>query len=544
MEVDEDAGSAVFTVRLSETDHSGVTVEYETSAGTAEAGEDYETKSETLTIGAGDDTGTISIDVLDDEVWEQTETFEVTLRNPTGATIEDGGRVGTGTILDDEEEPTLSIDDVEVDEDAGSAVFTVRLSGRSAEAVTVEYATSDLTALAGSDYSTTSGTLTIAANDTTETITVAVLDDGIVEGDDETFKVTLSGANGATLADREGVGTIEDDDAEEPPLGDPTLRIEDVTVAEDEGPAEFTVTLSEASTGAVTVEYRTANVTATAGFDYAETSGTLTIAANNTTATIAVEVLNDGDAEGTERFTVELSGASGATIVDGEGVGTITDDDTVVPPPPPPPPLLPSLSIGNAIVTEGPTARAEFTVTLSEASGQEVTVDYETSDATALAGSDYTAASGTVRITAGDSTGTITVAVLDDGVVEGNETFTVELSGASGATIVDGEGVGTIEDDDVEEPPPGQPTLRIGNVRVDEDDGPAEFTVTLSETSGDDVTTTSDDGDDDGGVCDLGRDGEGRFGLHGCERDADDSGGEHDGNDFGRDTGRRGGRRG
>ena len=118
-----------------------------------------------------------------------------------------------------------------------------------------------------------------------------MLDDGIVEGDDETFKVTLSGANGATLADREGVGTIEDDDAEEPPLGDPTLRIEDVTVAEDEGPAEFTVTLSEASTGAVTVEYRTANVTATAGFDYAETSGTLTIAANNTTATIAVEVL-------------------------------------------------------------------------------------------------------------------------------------------------------------------------------------------------------------------------------------------------------------
>ena len=465
-------------------------MEYATSAGTATAGEDYETTSETLTIGAGDATGTISIDVLDDEVWEQTETFEVTLRNPTGATIEDGGGVGTGTILDDEEEPTLSIDDVEVDEGAGSAVFTVRLSGRSAEAVTVEYATSDLTALAGSDYSTTSGTLTIAANDTTETITVAVLDDGIVEGDDETFKVTLSGANGATLADREGVGTIEDDDAEEPPLGDPTLRIEDVTVAEDEGPAEFTVTLSEASTGAVTVEYRTANVTATAGFDYAETSGTLTIAANNTTATIAVEVLNDGDAEGTERFTVELSGASGATIVDGEGVGTITDDDTVVPPPPPPPHRRhrrPTVEIDNVAVDEdgGP---AEFTVTLSETSVDDVTVAYATEDGTAYAGSDYTTVSETLTIRAGSMTGTISVEVLDDEVIEGDERFAVRLSSASGATIVDGEGVGTIRDDDVEEPLPGQPTLRIGNVRVDEDDGPAEFTVTLSEASVDDVT--------------------------------------------------------
>ena len=78
--------------------------------------------------------------------------------------------------------------------------------------------------------------------------------------------------------------------------------------------------------------------------------------------------------------------------------------------------------------------------------------------------------------------------MLDDEVIEGDERFAVRLSSASGATIVDGEGVGTIRDDDVEEPPPGQPTLRIGDVTVDEDDGPAEFTVTLSETSVDDVT--------------------------------------------------------
>ena len=115
----------MFTVRLSKTDHPGVTVEYETSDVTALAGQGYETKRETMTINAGDATGTISIDVLDDEVWEQTETFEVTLRNPTGATIEDGGRVGPrAPFWDDEEEPTLSIDDVEVGRGTrGSAVF-------------------------------------------------------------------------------------------------------------------------------------------------------------------------------------------------------------------------------------------------------------------------------------------------------------------------------------------------------------------------------------------------------------------------------------
>ena len=160
---------------------------------------------------------------------------------------------------------------------------------------------------------------------------------------------------------------------------------------------------------------------------------------------------------------------------------------------------------------------AEFTVTLSETSVDDVTVAYATEDGTAYAGSDYTTVSETLTIRAGSTTGTISVEVLDDEVIEGDERFAVKLSSASGATIVDSEGVGTIRDDDVEEPPPGQPTLRIEDVAVDEDDGPAEFTVTLSETSGDDVTVA---------YATVGRDSICGFGLHDCERDADDSSGE------------------
>ena len=381
-------------------------------------------------------------------------------------------------------QPTLEIDDVTVSEDGGPAEFTVELSTTSAQDVTVNYRTMNVTALAGSDYTETSGTLTIDAGETTGTITVEVLDDGVVEGEDETFTVKLSGPSGATIADDEGVGTITDDDAVEPPPGQPTLEIDDVTVSEDGGPAEFTVVLSTTSAQDVTVNYRTMNVTALAGSDYTETSGTLTIDAGETTGTITVEVLDDGVVEGEdEMFTVTLSAPSGATIVDGEGVGTITDDDAVEPPP-----GQPTLEIDDVTVSEdgGP---AEFMVTLSEASAQEVTVNYRTMNVTALAGSDYTEASGTLTIDAGETTGTIAVEVLDDGVVEGeDETFTVTLSGAVNATIVDGEGVGTIEDNEAVQPPPTVPTLDIGDVTVAEADGSAVFTVTLSETSTDEVT--------------------------------------------------------
>ena len=426
-------------------------------------------------------------------------------------------------------QPMLEIDDVTVSEDGGPAEFTVVLSTTSAQDVTVDYATSDVTALAGSDYTETSGTLTIDAGETTGTITVEVLDDGVVEGEDETFTVKLSGPSGATIADDEGVGTITDDDAVEPPPGQPTLEIDDVTVSEDGGPAEFTVVLSTTSAQDVTVDYATSDVTALAGSDYTETSGTLTIDAGETTGTITVEVLDDGVVEGEdETFTVKLSGPSGATIADDEGVGTITDDDAVEPPP-----GQPTLEIDDVTVSEdgGP---AEFTVVLSTTSAQDVTVDYATSDVTALAGSDYTEASGTLTIDAGETTGTITVEVLDDGVVEGeDEKFTVELSAPSGATIVDGEGVGTITDDDAVEPPPGQPTLEITR-RCDGVGGRGTRGV-----HGD--AERSERTGSHGELQDHERDGAGGFGLHGGERDADDRCGRDDGDDYGRGAGRQGG---
>ena len=108
--------------------------------------------------------------------------------------------------------PALSVADAEVNEGAGASVtFEVSLSNAAAEKVTVDYATADGTATAGSDYTATSGTLTFAAGETAKTVSVPVLDDAIDEGE-ETFTFRLSNATGAPIADGEATGTIENSD--------------------------------------------------------------------------------------------------------------------------------------------------------------------------------------------------------------------------------------------------------------------------------------------------------------------------------------------
>ena len=472
---------AEFTVTLSAVSGQDVTVNYATSNGEAVAGSDYTATGSTLTIQAGSETGTITVPILDDSVNEPNETFTVTLSSPTNATLEDA--VGVGTITEDDLPPSLRIDDVRTAEASGAtAVFTVRLSRVSGQDVTVAYATSNGTAVAGSDYTSTGSTLTIQAGSETGTITVPILDDALDEPT-ETFTVRLSNPTNATISDDEGVGTITDNNAP------PSLSIDDVTVTEASGAtAVFTVTLSGVSGRDVTVAYATSNGTAVAGSDYTATGSTLTIQAGSETGTITVPILNDAVSEPAETFTVTLNSPTNATISDDEGVGTITDNDA-----------LPSLRINDVIVMEASGARAVFTVTLSAVSGQVVTVDYATSDVTAVAGSDYTATSSTLTIQAGSPTGTIRVPILNDALDEPDETFTVRLSNPGNATLENQEGVGTITEDDLRTSRPTirdsradslRPTLRIDDAApVAEASGAAAvFTVTLSGANSQDVT--------------------------------------------------------
>ena len=225
--------------------------------------------------------------------------------------------------------PGVSVSNVTVAEPAtgtAQAAFTVTLSKAATTPVTIGYATANGTATAGADYTAASGTLSFAPGVTAQQITVPVLRDSLAESS-ESFTVTLSNPTGATITTATATGTITNTTPAVTPTA-PTVAVGNVTVAEPAtgtAQAAFTVTLSKASTTPVTVNYATANGTATAGADYTATSGTLSFAPGVTSQQIAVPVLLDSAAESNETFTVTLSSPTGATIATATATGTITN---------------------------------------------------------------------------------------------------------------------------------------------------------------------------------------------------------------------------
>ncbi|MFS8415688.1 autotransporter domain-containing protein [Xanthomonas campestris] len=225
----------------------------------------------------------------------------------------------------------------------------------------------------------------------------------------------------------------------------PTLSINDVSVNEGNAGtsnATFTVSLSQpAGAGGASFDIATADGSAIAGVDYVASSLTgQTIPAGSSSATFTVLVKGDTLSEPNETFFVNVSNVSGAGVSDAQGQGTIVNDDA-----------LPSLSIDDVSVNEGNsgTTTATFTVTLSAASGQTVSVNYASADGTATAGSDYVARSGTLTFAPGTTAQGVAITVNGDTALEPNETFSVGLSGASNASIARATGAGTILNDDV-----------------------------------------------------------------------------------------------
>jgi len=364
----------------------------------------------------------------------------------TSASIGDAGQIvgypgyqGSGSFLltpGAATVPALSINDASVTEgNAGTTnmVFTVTLSASSSQTVTVAYATYQDSATAGLDYTSVSGTLTFAPGETSKTVSVPVIGDRLPEWN-ETFAVVLSNPTNARLLDSVGAGTILDDE--------PRFTINDVSGLEgNTGTTSFvfTVSLSLAYDQVVTVNYATADGTATtADNDYVGATGTLTFAPGETSKTLTVTVNGDRLPEPNETFFVNLSASPNALVVKGQGVGTILDDE-------------PRLTISDVTHKEGNsgTTLFVFTVTLSIAYDVPVTVNYATADGTAtVADNDYQAASGTLTFAPGQTTQTITIRVIGDTKKEADETFFVNLSGATNALILDGQGLGTILNDD------------------------------------------------------------------------------------------------
>ncbi len=212
--------------------------------------------------------------------------------------------------------------------------------------MTVDYATADGTATAGSDYTAVSGTLTFAPGETAKTIAVPIADDATAEPA-ENFTLNLTSPANATISDPTGVVTIGASDAT--PVALPAISAPpDQIVGEGDGYVDLAVRLSAPSASTVTVKYETANITAGAGTDcnadYTDVSGTLTFAPGETTKVVRVDIHDCDDVEGLESFAFNLTSATNATIARAGARIGILDNDTAA--------ATPKLFVRDATVDE------------------------------------------------------------------------------------------------------------------------------------------------------------------------------------------------
>lgn len=347
-------------------------------------------------------------------------------------------------------EVSLDSDYYYVGEAEGTLYVTVGLSEATDEDVTVDYSVSDGSAYGGSDYGVVSGTLTFAVGELSKTIEVPIYDDYDVEGDED-FSVQLSNPSGAVLGtNANAYVVIADDDYWIPdPPGDLEFELGNVVVDESGSYVSLAVIRNNGAGGTVTVDYSTSSGSATEDADYGATSGTLVFNEGETWQTIDVPIYEDSDYEVEENFSVSLHNITG-----GAGYGSITDVNVTI--------------IDNDIwtwhpgelqfegdayyVNEGAGSGVVYlTVARTNGTDGEVSVNYSTSNGSAISGSDYAGSSGTLTFAPEESYKTIAIPIVNDLVVEGEESFEVTLSDPTNEATLGSitTATVTIEDDDI-----------------------------------------------------------------------------------------------
>ena len=398
LSVNEAAGTATFTVTLSNPSAATTTVAWATSNGSATAGADFTAGSGTLSFAPGVTTQTVTVAISNDTVFEGPESFNVHLTSPTGgATIADA--LGVGTIRDDgtgsgggdDDRPAVASVSSPTVVEGANLDFSVALNHTSTTPTTVTLtpasgsatlATDTSSSLqvsfdGGATWSPVSGsTVTVPAGAGGFVVRVPSVNDNISEPSET---ISLSASTVQNTAPVTGTGTITDND------GIPTLSITGPgLVNEAAGTVTYTVTLSNPSASTVSVNYGTANGSATAGSDYTATSGSLSFAPGETSKTFTVAIANDAVYEGSEAYSVSLSAPTNATLGtasvstaiadDGTGSGGSDDDRPAV------------ASVSSPTVVEG--GNLDFSVTLNHTSTTPTTVTLTPASGSATLGTD------------------------------------------------------------------------------------------------------------------------------------------------------------
>ena len=381
--------------------------------------------NDTLTISAGDTTGTITIaGIVDDLIDEANETVIVTLSGPNNAVL-GSVQVHTYTITDNDSTPAVGFNTTSSSgaESIFSKDLTVVLSAESSQNVTVDYAVTGTATGSGTDYTLANDTLTISAGDTTGTITIGSIVDDLLDEADETVVVTLSNPSNATLGSNQ-VHTYTISDNDSTPVVD--FELTSSSGPESVSTKDVKVNLSAASGQDVTIDYAVTGTATGSGTDYTLADDTLTISAGTTSGTITIAgIVDDGVTEGSETVILTLSSPGNATLGSND-VHTFTilepsgDRDI-------------SFAAATSSGAESVSSK-DLTLVLSASHSSNVTVDYAVTGTATGSGTDYTLADGIATITAGTTSTTINITgIVDDSLDEVDETIVVTLSNPSNA---------------------------------------------------------------------------------------------------------------
>ena len=420
--VSESAGTVTLTAMRSGETNSAAMVDYVTADGTATNGGRYVAVQGTLAFDAGEISKSIQVPILNNGIVDGTQSFQVTLRNATEGLVLGANTNATVYITDNDVGVQFVFAHYSVEEDAGAVVVCVVRGDDGIQPLTVDLATVDQTATSGLDYTGTTNTLQFAGTERYKEVTIPILNDSAIESN-ETFLVALFNPIGATLGSQYMTTvTILDKP--------PGFHFESSasTVAEDAGIELINVLRGSGVTDATTtVDFATADSSATAGLDYAATNGTLSFVPGEQAKQIPVTILNDGIREDTESFDVVLDNPSGGAVLGPEttNVVSILDNDPGV-----------GFEATNYPVW-GRAGEIELTVVRgNDGSLGPFSVDYATTDETALAGRDYQAASGTLQFEQNETLKSLTIPILSNNLVGGMATFQVTLSNPTGDAVL------------------------------------------------------------------------------------------------------------
>lgn len=396
--------------------------------GEATGGIDFNNATQTVSFASGEVNKTITIPINEDSLVEANESLTLALTNPSSSVSIGTQKTATLTIIDNDSSVTFSQANYQVNEDGTpiGAVITLNRSGVVTGAASIEVQFSNDTATGGADFNSTVQKIDFAANETTKTITVPIFEDSLVEGN-ESLTLTLANPSANTSIGTQANATLNIID------NDSTIAFSQAEYQVNEDGtvigAAITINRTGISSGTASVKLQLSNGTATGGTDFDNTPQTINFAANEVTKTITVPITNDAEFETAENLTLTLSEPNGGSLgTQTTATLNIIDNDSA-----------PVAAISPLTVTQNEgnssTTAYRFTVNLSKASSQPITIRYRTNNGTATATDDYTDNDGFLTFAAGTLSQTITVNVTGDNKQEANETFTVDLTDATGATI-------------------------------------------------------------------------------------------------------------